>query len=147
MIEKTNVILFPRINKRMTEPSSNVIQFPGTYSRPNTMKDVTDSVEKIRQVHSDLVMRDVVPYLLIHLEAADVFNPNDPTGIEADAKHSAFMIEAVRSYVLKKNGLKHALQPLAEMMFRTDDEGTMYFTDKVKVTQVPMTANAEPKAT
>lgn len=117
--------------------SNNVIQFPGKSSRhpPQTLEEVEENLDLVRQVHIQETLELVVPKLFESFSMAG-FGGDDESN--EYLKHGAMVVEAARSFLCKVSGMSHPLQLIAENMFeQIDDEGNLEVSDKVKIIITP----------
>jgi hypothetical protein len=95
---------------------NNVIQFPGTTREiPKDEKDVVQRVDNIKHLHIQEVLSTMVPI---------IFNQMATAGfdfIDDEVKDGAFLVEALRSIMLKHYGIDHPMQILAENLFNHDE--------------------------
>jgi hypothetical protein len=119
----------------MTALANNVILFPKQFSSdrgsaPQTIEEVIDSVESIKQLHIQECLETIVPIMFDRLAAAG-FQPEDEIEF---IKDGALIVESIRSFLLKIYSVNHPLQLIAEHLFeQTDDEGNLEVSDKVKL--------------
>jgi len=122
----------------MTALANNIIQFPhrGIERQigPQSLEDVIDSVEVVRQVHIQESLETIVPMLFDKLSLVG-FQPDDEMEY---IKDGALIVEAIRSFLSKIYGMNHPLQMIAEHLFeQIDDEGNLEVSDKVKLIITP----------
>lgn len=117
--------------------ANNIIMFPGKNLRgPQTIEEVADTLDLVRQVHIQETLELIVPMLFDNISHAG-FNPDeeDENGL---LKHGAMVVEAVRSFLCKVSGIEHPLQIIAENLFeQVDAEGNLEVSDKVKIVITP----------
>jgi hypothetical protein len=119
------------------DAANNVILFPGKNLRgPQTLEEVVDNLDMVRQVHIQETLELVVPKLFESFSVAG-FAPDEED--ENDfLKHGAMVVEAARSFLCKVSGMPHPLQLIAENLFeQVDDEGNLEISDKVKIVITP----------
>lgn len=114
--------------------SNNVIQFPrrstDRIAAPQTVEEVIDSVESIKQLHIQETLETVVPILFDKLAAAS-FQPENELEFMKDG---ALIVEAIRSFLLKLYDVNHPLQLIAEHLFeQIDEDGNLEVSSKVKL--------------
>lgn len=119
------------------EAANNVIMFPGKNLRgPQTIEEVADSMDMVRQVHIQEALEVVMPRLFESFSIAG-FQPDEEDEIQY-MKHGAMIVEAARSFLCKVSGLPHPLQLIAENLFeQIDEEGNLEVSDKVKIVITP----------
>lgn len=119
------------------ETANNVIMFPVKNSRgPQTLEEVVDSLDMVRQVHIQETLELVVPKLFENFSMAG-FSPDDEDSLEF-IKDGALVVEAARSFLCKISGISHPLQLIAENMFeQTDEEGSLEVSEKIKIVITP----------
>jgi len=119
------------------DTANNIIQFPVKSSRgPQTIEEVADVLDTVRQVHIQETLELVVPKLFESFSIAG-FAPEEED--EQDfLKHGAMVVEAARSFLCKVSGIPHPLQLIAENLFeQVDDEGNLEVSDKIKIVITP----------
>jgi hypothetical protein len=122
-MEIDNVIPFPR--KR---------QSPLGEMAPQSMEEVEDTVDVVRQAHIQQTLEQVIPMLFDNLALAG-FQPIDEMVF---LKDGALIVEAARSFLNKIYGMSHPLQIIAENLFvQLDGEGNLEVSDKVKIIITP----------
>lgn len=114
--------------------SNNVIQFPRKPTdkivAPQTVEEVIDSVESIKQLHIQETLETVVPILFDKLAAAS-FQPENELEFMKDG---ALIVESIRSFLLKLYDVNHPLQLIAEHLFeQIDEDGNLEVSSKVKL--------------
>lgn len=122
----------------MTALANNVIQFPKRGPEraiiPQSLKEVIDSVESVKQLHIQETLEAVVPMLFDRLSMAG-FQPADEMEF---IKDGALVVESIRSFLLKMYETSHPLQMIAMHLFeQVDDEGNLEVSDKIKLVITP----------
>ncbi len=118
-METDNVIPFPR--KR---------QSPLGDLTPQSMEEVEDTVDVVRQAHIQQTLEQVIPMLFDNLALAG-FQPSDELVF---LKDGALIVEAARSFLNKIYGMSHPLQIIADNLFvQIDGEGNLEVSDRVKI--------------
>jgi hypothetical protein len=119
------------------DAANNIIVFPGKNLRgPQTIEEVVDNLDMVRQVHIQETLELVVPRLFESFSVAG-FQP-DEDDEEKYMKHGALIVEAARSFLCKVSGLPHPLQLIAENLFdQVDEDGNLEVSDKVKIVITP----------
>ena len=125
----------------MTALANNIIQFPNKGVErqigPQSLEDVIDSVEIVRQAHIQESLETIVPMLFDKLSLVGFQPDNEMEYI----KDGALIVEAIRSFLSKIYGMNHPLQMIAEHLFeQVDDEGNLEVSDKVKLIITPTEA-------
>jgi hypothetical protein len=122
-MEIDNVIPFPR--KR---------QSPLGEMAPQSMEEVEDTVDVVRQAHIQQTLEQVIPMMFDNLALAG-FQPIDEMVF---LKDGALIVEAARSFLNKVYGMSHPLQIIADNLFvQLDSEGNLEVSDKVKIIITP----------
>ena len=126
----------------MTALANNVIQFPKKGpSRPNTpqtLEQVSDTLEIIKVTHVQGTLELLVPMLFDNLATAGFFQPEEDE--HHYLKDGALVVEAIRSFLNKTYGMEHPLQLIAEHMFeQVDEDGSIEVSNKVKLVITPTT--------
>lgn len=123
MDQPTNVIPFPK------KTVSASVQ-PG----PQSIEEVEETVDVVRQVHIQQALEQVIPMLFDNLALAG-FQPSDEMDF---LKDGALIVEAARSFLNKIYGMHHPLQLIADNLFeQVDSEGNLEVSDKVKIVITP----------
>jgi hypothetical protein len=118
-METDNVIPFPR--KRQTAMGEMA---------PQSMEEVEETVDVVRQAHIQQALEQVIPMMFDNLALAG-FQPADEMIF---LKDGALIVEATRSFLNKIYGMSHPLQLIAENLFvQLDNEGNLEVSDKVKI--------------
>jgi hypothetical protein len=118
-MEIDNVIPFPR--KRQTAMGEMA---------PQSMEEVEETVDVVRQAHIQQALEQVIPMMFDNLALAG-FQPADEMIF---LKDGALIVEATRSFLNKIYGMSHPLQLIAENLFvQLDNEGNLEVSDKVKI--------------
>ena len=122
-MEIDNVIPFPR--KRQSALGDTA---------PQSMEEVEDTVDVVRQAHIQQTLEQVIPMMFDNLSLAG-FQPTDEM---AFLKDGALIVEAARSFLNKTYGMSHPLQLIADNLFvQIDSEGNLEVSDKVKIVITP----------
>jgi hypothetical protein len=121
------------------DAANNVIMFPVKNSNPRgpqTIEEVADNLDMVRQLHIQETLELVVPKLFENFSVAG-FSPEDEDSLEF-IKDGAMIVEAARSFLCKISGISHPLQLIAENMFeQTDEDGSLEVSDKIKIVITP----------
>ena len=121
--------------------SDNVIPFPrkskttlGVVTPPQSMEEVIETVDIVRQAHIQQTLEQVVPMMFDNFALAG-FQPADEMEF---LKDGALIVEAARSFLNKIYGAQHPLQLIADNLFeQIDSEGNLEVSDKVKIIITP----------
>ena len=121
--------------------SDNVIPFPrkvpaslGSVPPPQSIEEVEETVDVVRQVHIQQTLEQVIPMLFDNFSLAG-FQPIDEMTF---LKDGALIVEASRSFLNKIYGMSHPLQLIADNLFeQIDSEGNLEVSDKVKIIITP----------
>jgi hypothetical protein len=118
-----NVIPFPRKNQNLS-----------TMPAPQSINEVEETVDVVRQVHIQQALEQVIPMLFDNLSLAG-FQPSNEMDF---LKDGALIVEAARSFLNKTYGMSHPLQIIAENLFeQVDSDGNLEVSDKVKIIITP----------
>lgn len=95
--------------------SNNVVHFPKTSIDPSRVDEVEieDRLELLKQYHIQETIEVVVPSLFNQLEIAGFLSEDEMQ----DIKDGAFIVESIRSLLLKRYGLFHPFQKISEELF------------------------------
>ena len=123
--------------------SDNVIPFPrksrttlGVVTPPQSMEEVVETVDIVRQAHIQQTLEQVVPMMFDNFALAG-FQPADEMEF---LKDGALIVESARSFLNKIYGAHHPLQLIADNLFeQVDSEGNLEVSDKVKIIITPTT--------
>ena len=97
---------------------------------PQSMEEVEETVDVVRQAHIQQALEQVIPMMFDNLALAG-FQPADEMIF---LKDGALIVEATRSFLNKIYGMSHPLQLIAENLFvQLDNEGNLEVSDKVKI--------------
>ena len=122
------------------DPTDNVIPFPrknqnlGTMPAPQSIDEVEETVDIVRQVHIQQTLEQVIPMLFDNFALAGFQPINEMEFL----KDGALVVEAARSFLNKIYGMQHPLQLIAENLFeQVDSDGNLEVSDKVKIVITP----------
>lgn len=115
--------------------SNNVIIFPAKnkYNGPKTLEEVDESMDMVKQFHIQETIETIVPTLFDQLNVAG-FIPDEED--EEVLKHSAMVVESIRSLLCMIRGVNHPLQLIANNLFIQTEDG-LAVSDKVKIIITP----------
>jgi len=122
--------------------ANNVILFPSKnnkYNGPQTIEEVDESVNMVKQFHIQETIETIVPSLFDQLNIAG-FMPDEDD--EEVLKHSAMVVESIRSLLCMIRGINHPLQLIADNLFVQTDDG-LAVSDKVKIIITPKEGKGE----
>lgn len=122
--------------------SNNVIIFPtknNKYNGPQTLEEVDESMDLVKQFHIQEAIETIVPSLFDQLNIAG-FQPDEDD--EEVLKHSAMVVESIRSLLCMIRGINHPLQLIADNLFVQTDDG-LAVSDKVKIIITPKEGKGE----
>jgi hypothetical protein len=120
--------------ENVIELKNNVIQFPGTTREtPKDENEVVQRVDNIKHLHVQEVLSTMVPMIFNQMATAGFdFIDDEETGEVINIKDGAFLVESLRSIMLKHYGIDHPMQTLAENLFKEDPEnGVLLFRNDV----------------
>jgi hypothetical protein len=112
--------------------SNNVVSFPKKHPNPQspqTIEEIEDNMELVKQFHIQETIETIMPKFFDQLSIAG-FEPAEDDG---DIKDGAFVIEALRSLLLKSYGIHHPFQEMCKNIFEEDEEGILTLSDLVKI--------------
>lgn len=116
--------------------SNNVIMFPGVSKNrpPQTIEEVIENVNAIREIHIDELADMLTVIFLENMEAAgyDIIGDENNTSFD---KEIAFIVQAIRSLLMKHDGREHPFQDLAKHYFVEESEGMLVFQN-TKITGI-----------
>jgi hypothetical protein len=124
----------------MTSLANNIIQFPKSISDrrasslPQTLDDVAENVDIVKQVHIQESIETIIPMLFNNLAMIGF----QPTEDDDFLKDGALIVESVRSFLNKVYEMHHPLQLIAQNLFvQSDEDGSLEVTDKIKLVISP----------
>ena len=112
--------------------SNNIVQFPikkNKYNGPQSSEEVDESMDMVKQFHIQETIETIIPSLFDQLHVAG-FQPDEDD--ENVLKHSAMVVESVRSLLCMLKGIDHPLQMIANNLFIQTSDG-LAVSDKVKI--------------
>lgn len=117
--------------------SNNVIAFPNTrrvdahVTIPQSLEEVEDAVDIVREAHIQQTLEQVVPMLFDNLALAGF----QPINEDDFLKDGALVVEAIRAFMHKLYGTEHPLQYISEHIFEENPEsGLLRVADGIKLT-------------
>lgn len=124
MTQANNVVLFPTRNNK--------------YNGPQTIEEVDESMDMVKQFHIQETIETIIPSLFDQLHVAG-FQPDEDDDI---LKHSAMVVESIRSLLCMLKGIDHPLQLIADNLFIQTSDG-LAVSDKVKIIITPKEGKGE----
>lgn len=113
--------------------SNNVIAFPKSPSKsskqPPSLEEITNNMSMIKHVHIGETLSLVAPMLFEQLAIAG-FDFQDEGD---DLKYGAFVVEAIRSMLMRNYEMSHPFQEIAESVFTPDETGGLRIVDKLDI--------------
>jgi len=109
---------------------NNIIQFPGIVAReiPKNEEEIFQRVDNIKHLHIQEVLSTMVPIIFNQKATAGFdFIDDEETGEVNNVKDGAFLVEALRSIMLKHYEIEHPIQILAENLFNEDKNSGVLF--------------------
>jgi hypothetical protein len=100
--------------------SNNVITFPkaSKVAPPITREQISNNMDLIRHVHVGETLSTIAPMLFEQLSLAGF----DFTEDSEDLKYGAFIVESIRSMLMRSYDMPHPFQELAGAVFQEDAE-------------------------
>ncbi len=125
MTQANNVVLFPTRNNK--------------YNGPQTIEEVDESMDMVKQFHIQETIETIIPSLFDQLHIAGFQPDEDDDDI---LKHSAMVVESIRSLLCMLKGIDHPLQLIADNLFIQTSDG-LAVSDKVKIIITPKEGKGE----
>jgi hypothetical protein len=125
MTQANNVVLFPTRNNK--------------YNGPQTIEEVDESMDMVKQFHIQETIETIIPSLFDQLHVAGFQPDEDDDDI---LKHSAMVVESIRSLLCMLKGIDHPLQMIADNLFIQTSDG-LAVSDKVKIIITPKEGKGE----
>lgn len=122
--------------------TNNIILFPtknNKYNGPQTLEEVDETIDLVKQFHIQETIETIVPSLFDQLNIAGFLPDEDDEEI---LKHSAMVVESIRSLLCMVRGINHPLQLIADNLFVQTDDG-LAVSDKVKIIITPKEGKGE----
>jgi len=106
---------------------NNIIQFPGkTREAPKDVDDIIERVDTIKHLHVQEVLSTIVPMIFNHMSAAGFdFIDDEETGEINNVKDGAFLVESLRSIMLRHYRIDHPFQLIAENVFSQEENNNV----------------------
>ncbi len=120
--------------------SNNVVSFPKSksVSKDITVEDIQHNMSMMRHYHVQETIQNLVPMIFNQLDIAGFgLIEDDP---EHDIKDGAFIVEALRSLMLKHYDMHHPFQQVAEAIFipHPKEEGAYKIIEKLNLELKPI---------
>ena len=125
MTQANNIVLFPTRNNK--------------YNGPQTIEEVDESMDMVKQFHIQETIETIIPSLFDQLHVAGFQPDEDDDDI---LKHSAMVVESIRSLLCMLKGIDHPLQMIADNLFIQTSDG-LAVSDKVKIIITPKEGKGE----
>lgn len=112
--------------------SNNIVLFPNKknkYNGPQTIEEVDESMDMVKQFHIQETIETIIPSLFDQLHVAGFQPDEDDDNI---LKHSAMVVESIRSLLCMLKSIDHPLQLIANNLFIQTSDG-LAVSDKVKI--------------
>lgn len=112
--------------------SNNIVLFPNKknkYNGPQSIEEVDESMDMVKQFHIQETIETIIPSLFDQLHVAG-FQPDEND--DNILKHSAMVVESVRSLLCMLRGIDHPLQMIANNLFIQTSDG-LAVSDKIKI--------------
>ena len=122
--------------------ANNIIIFPSKntkYTGPQTLEEVDETIDLVKQFHIQETIETIVPPLFDQLNVAGFLPDEDDEEI---LKHSAMVVESIRSLLCMIRGINHPLQLIADNLFVQTDDG-LAVSDKIKIIITPKEGKGE----
>lgn len=114
--------------------SNNVILFPKNKvensAKLSNLEDIQRNIEMMRHYHIQETILNLTPLIFNQLDVAGFIIDDDEND---DVKDGAFIVEALRSYMLKYYGDFHPFQIIAQNVFekKKDEEESYKIVDEL----------------
>jgi hypothetical protein len=125
MTTANNVIIFPSKNNR--------------YNGPTSIEEIDETMDLVKQFHIQETIETVIPTLFDQLTVAGFAPDEDDDEV---MKHSAMVVESIRSLLCLIRGIDHPLQMIADNLFIHTEDG-LAVSDKVKIIITPKEGKSE----
>ncbi len=116
--------------------ANNVILFPSKhnkYNGPTSFEEIDETMDMVKQFHIQETIETIIPSLFDQLTVAGFAPDEDDNEV---MKHSAMVVESIRSLLCLIRGIDHPLQMIADNLFVHTDDG-LAVSDKVKIIITP----------
>lgn len=124
----------------MTMTSNNVVSFPKGkgVSKDITLDDIQHNMDMMRHYHIQETIQNLIPMIFNQLDIAGFGLIEDD--VDHDIKDGAFIVEALRSLMLKHYDMHHPFQQVAEAIFipHPKEEGAFKIVDKLELELQPI---------
>tara|TARA_R110000868_G_scaffold38941_5_gene135983 strand:+ start:1072 stop:1482 length:411 start_codon:yes stop_codon:yes gene_type:complete len=122
-------------NEIKLKDKNNIIQFPGIVVReiPKNEEEIVQRVDNIKHLHVQEVLSTMIPIIFNQMATAGFdFIDDEEINEVNNVKDGAFLVEALRSIMLKHYEIEHPIQILAENLFNEDkDSGVLFLKHDV----------------
>jgi len=111
--------------------SNNVIVFPkvSKMTPPQTVEQISNNMELIRLVHVGETLNTIAPMLFEQLGIAGFDFSEDSD----DLKFGAFVVESIRSMLLRSYGIEHPFQEIADEVFIGQEDGSLRIAEELNI--------------
>jgi hypothetical protein len=99
---------------------------------PNNVEEIDQRMQMVKFQHIIETMETIMPILFNQIEVAG-FNIDEDDESFSNIKDGALVIESVRSFLCKCQGIDHPFQTIADAVFEKKDETTYKIVDKMDV--------------
>lgn len=111
--------------KELQNTANNVIVFPSKNNKqsanPKSLEEISANMEMIRQIHIQETIETVAPKLFEQIAVAG-FALDEDGEDELEIKIGAFIVESIRSLLLRHYKISHPFQDIAENIFVYDED-------------------------
>lgn len=123
--------------------SNNVVSFPKGKQASNdiTLEDIQHNMDMMRHYHVQETIQNLVPMIFHQLDVAGFGLIEDD--VDHDIKDGAFIVEALRSLMLKHYDMHHPFQQVAEAIFteHPTEANAFKIVNKIELTLKPVEEN------
>lgn len=120
--------------------SNNIVSFPKgkQASRDITLEDIQYNMNMMRHYHIQETIQNLVPMIFHQLDVAGFGLIEED--VDHDIKDGAFIVEALRSLMLKHYDMHHPFQQVSEAIFvpHEKEEGAYKIVEKLELTLKPI---------
>jgi hypothetical protein len=112
---------------------SNIIQFPGKMREvPKDVDEIIERVDTIKHLHVQETLSTIIPIIFNQMAASGFdFIDDEETGEVTNIKDGAFLVESLRSIMLKHYGIDHPFQLIAENIFSQENNNVLLMKNDV----------------
>ena len=115
---------------------SNIITFPREkiYNKenpPTSLEEIKSNLDNIKQIHIQETISLIAPLIFQQLSIAgfELLDDDDPESL----KEGAFLVEAIRSMLLKYYDIEHPFQKIAENVFNLEEDGVLSLKESLEI--------------